>query len=135
MRGICWRMRDDIIFLPFNFLWDLLLDGDEEKTSGVGLVALYGKIQKVLIALPQESKNSVTILIDDVSLMEVATKGSKELVLDFLHYCHVLTSEIVRFVNFCFRLSACHGLNILLSGLHRVFSILVTGLFIGSACS
>lgn len=50
--------------------------------------------------LPQERKNSVTIIIDDVSLMEVAAKGSTNLVLDFLHYCHTLTSELVRHINY-----------------------------------
>ncbi|XP_021901510.1 elongator complex protein 6 [Carica papaya] len=32
-------------------------------------------------------------MIDDVSLMEVAANGCSNHVLDFLHYCHTLTSE------------------------------------------
>lgn len=34
-------------------------------------------------------------MIDDVSLMDVAARGSTNLVLDFLHYCHTLVSEFV----------------------------------------
>lgn len=90
-------MRSSLVFL----------DGDEEKTSGGGLNVLYGKIQNAISALPQESKNSATLMIDDVSLMEVAAKGSTHLVLNFLHYCHTLTSEFVRCVNFCFSHDCC----------------------------
>lgn len=68
-------------------------DGEEGKNSDGGLVALYGKIQKTISALPQENKNCITVMIDDISLMEVAAKGSTNLVLDFLHYCHTLVSE------------------------------------------
>lgn len=108
------------------------LDGVEEKTSGGGLVALYGKIQKALTSLPQESKNSVTIMIDDVSLMEVATNGATDLVLDFLHYCHTLTSEFVRYVNLCFIFLTCYDSYLLLSlsFLPCVFYVLYTGLSI-----
>ena len=74
----------------------ILLDGDEEKTSGGGFVDAYAEIQKAISGLVRERKNSVTMMIDDVSLMEVAAKGSTSLVLDFLHYCHTLTSELVR---------------------------------------
>ncbi|GMN51201.1 hypothetical protein TIFTF001_020358 [Ficus carica] len=89
--------RDNKRFFFFDMLtWEYPGEKirDKEKTSGGGLVALYGEIQKVISDLPQERKNSVTIIIDDVSLMEVAAKGSTNLVLDFLHYCHTLTSEL-----------------------------------------
>ncbi|XP_024927109.3 elongator complex protein 6 [Ziziphus jujuba] len=86
--------RDKNRFFFFDMLMTEIADGDGEKTSGDGLVALYGKIQKVLSALPQELKKSVTIMIDDVSLMEVAAKCSTDHVLDFVHYCRALTSEI-----------------------------------------
>ncbi|PON75380.1 Elongation complex protein [Parasponia andersonii] len=80
------------------FFFDMLIwecpDEEGEKTSGGSLISLFGKIRKVISALPQERKNSVTIMIDDVSLMEVAARGSTNLVLDFLHYCHTLTSEL-----------------------------------------
>ncbi|EXB88493.1 hypothetical protein L484_017245 [Morus notabilis] len=86
--------RDNKRFFFFDMLMWEYQDRDEEKTRGDGLVALYGEIQKLISDLPEERKNSVTIMIDDVSLMEVAAKGSTNLVLDFLHYCHTLTSEL-----------------------------------------
>lgn len=49
-------------------------------------------------ALPVEKKNCVSIMIDDMSLMEVAANGCSDHVLDFLHYCHTLTSEFVSIV-------------------------------------
>jgi len=67
------------------------LDGDEG-----GLVALYGKIEKVVSSLLQENKKCITIVVDDLSLMEAAANGSSNYVLDFLHYCHTLTSAFVR---------------------------------------
>ncbi|CAN1174161.1 Elongator complex protein 6 [Linum perenne] len=67
--------------------------GDEGKASRSGLFALFANITKVMNALPESSRKFLTIMIDDVSLMEVAAHGSSENVLDFLHYCHTLTSE------------------------------------------
>ena len=50
----------------------------------------------MIIALHEENRKSITIMIDDISLMEVAANGSTNHVLDFLHYCHTLTLEFVR---------------------------------------
>ncbi|XP_059457567.1 elongator complex protein 6 [Corylus avellana] len=73
------------------FFLDMLMsefpDGDEG-----GLVALYGKIEKVVSSLLQENKKCITIVVDDLSLMEAAANGFSNYVLDFLHYCHTLTS-------------------------------------------
>jgi hypothetical protein len=57
---------------------------------------LYGKIEKVVSSLLQENKKCITIVVDDLSLMEAAANGSSNYVLDFLHYCHTLTSAFVR---------------------------------------
>lgn len=57
---------------------------------------MYGKIEKVVSALIEENKKSITIMIDDLSLLEVAVNGASNHVLDFLHYCHTLTSVYVR---------------------------------------
>ena len=87
---------DWIEFMTRSLIWlDSWLDGDEGKTSG-GLPSLYREIQKVIIALHEENRKSITIMIDDISLMEVAANGSTNHVLDFLHYCHTLTLEFVR---------------------------------------
>lgn len=56
-------------------------------------------MQKVIEVLPEENRKIITIMIDDISLMEAATNGSTNHVLDFLHYCHTLTLEFVRQFN------------------------------------
>lgn len=43
----------------------------------------------------RENVGKFTIVIDDISLLEVAAHGSVNDVLDFLHYCATLTSEMV----------------------------------------
>jgi hypothetical protein len=43
-----------------------------------------------------ELAGQFTIVIDDVSLLEVAAHGSIDNVLDFLHYSVTLTSEMVK---------------------------------------
>ncbi|XP_057475454.1 elongator complex protein 6-like isoform X4 [Actinidia eriantha] len=84
----------------FTFLDMLTLecpDGDEAKICKGGVLELYGKIQKsVEVSLLPGGSRSITILIDDIFLMEVAAKGSSSHVLDFLHYCRTLTTEFVR---------------------------------------
>lgn len=57
---------------------------------------MYEKIRKIICGLPKDKKNHVTVMIDDMSLIEVAANGASDYVLDFLHYCHTLTSEFVR---------------------------------------
>lgn len=75
------------------FVYDMLKldcpDGSE------GLTDLYRKIQKTVEASssPEHNRSNITIVIDDVSLLEVATHGSSNYVLDFLHYCHTLSAE------------------------------------------
>lgn len=74
----------------------LLPDRSGKETDEGVLVGLYCKIQRAVNALIQQNKKHVTIVIDDIPLLEVAANGSSNHVLDFLHYCHTLTSEIVR---------------------------------------
>lgn len=71
------------------------LGGKEEDAGDGVLVMLYGKVFRAISELSQNGKNCITVMVDDISLMEVATKGSTSLVLDFLHYCHTLTLEFV----------------------------------------
>lgn len=56
-----------------------------------GLVGLFAKIQSAV----EESSSSqrITIMIDDLSLLEVAARGSSDDVLDFLHHCVTLTCD------------------------------------------
>lgn len=64
------------------------------KDDGDILFSLYERIQNAIGALLAE-KNPVTIMVDDISLVEVAARGSADSVMDFLHYCHTLTAEYV----------------------------------------
>ncbi|CAI0442915.1 unnamed protein product [Linum tenue] len=79
---------------PFSH-YDRILLGEEGKAGGgrSGLFALFANITKVLNSLPEGNRKCLTIVIDDVSLIEVAAHGSSDHVLDFLHYCHALTSN------------------------------------------
>lgn len=72
------------------------MDVDKGKSSEGGLVLLYEQILKTICGLPGDKKDYVTIMMDDISLVEVAANGGSDYVLDFLHYCHSLTSEFVR---------------------------------------
>ncbi|KAK7257386.1 hypothetical protein RIF29_31331 [Crotalaria pallida] len=65
----------------------------EGKPNHVGLAAIFEKIERVISTLYPDNKKFVTVMIDDISLLEVAANGSSNDVLDFLHYCHTLTSE------------------------------------------
>ncbi|KAK6929248.1 Elongator complex protein 6 [Dillenia turbinata] len=82
----------------FHFLDMLSMhcpDEEEEKLCEGGLVSLYEKIQKAVevSSSTEGNKNSVTIMIDDISLVEVAANVSSNHVSDFLHYCLTLTSD------------------------------------------
>lgn len=46
---------------------------------------LYEKILKTICGLPGDKKDYVTIMMDDISLVEVAANGGSDYVLDFLH--------------------------------------------------
>ncbi|KAK8970743.1 Elongator complex protein 6 [Platanthera guangdongensis] len=69
----------------------------ESKKDSVeqGLVDLYSKIQSVVevISSRDHSRAHISILIDDLSILEIAAHGSMDHVLNFLHYCVTLTSE------------------------------------------
>ncbi|KAA8539380.1 hypothetical protein F0562_026072 [Nyssa sinensis] len=87
--------RDNKRFLFFDMLTLECPDGDGGKTNEGGLLELYGKIHEAveICALSEDNRNCITIMIDDISLMEVAANGSSNHVLDFLHYCYTLTTQ------------------------------------------
>ncbi|XP_039684165.1 elongator complex protein 6 isoform X2 [Medicago truncatula] len=66
---------------------------DEGKPNHNGFAAVFEKIESVIKALPQDNMKFATIMIDDISFLQVAANGSSNDVLDFLHYCYTLTSE------------------------------------------
>lgn len=86
--------RDSKRLLFFDMLMLECPDGVGRKTGKGGLHALYGKIHKAVeVSLLSESNRNIIIMIDDICLMEVVANGSSNDVLDFLHYCHTLTTQ------------------------------------------
>lgn len=70
--------------------------GGREGNIADSFVRLYHEIQRLVEAnRTGENAGQFTIFIDDASLLEVVTRGSVNDVLDFLHYCFTLTSEMV----------------------------------------
>ncbi|XP_072975185.1 elongator complex protein 6 isoform X1 [Typha angustifolia] len=67
-----------------------------ENASDQGFVELYSKIRRAVQACcsKEYKTGSITIMIDDISLLEIAAHGSMDVVLDFLHYCVTLASEM-----------------------------------------
>ncbi|XP_057862542.1 elongator complex protein 6 [Cryptomeria japonica] len=60
------------------------------------LIELYKSIHQTLYGCITLEGNMGCncIVIDDVSLLEIAAHGSEDLVLDFLHYCRILSLEM-----------------------------------------
>ncbi|KAL3649768.1 hypothetical protein CASFOL_006171 [Castilleja foliolosa] len=86
--------RDGKRLLFFDMLMVERLDTDRRKTSEDKLISLYGEVQKAVeLCQLHEGRRHITLLIDDVSLMEIDANGSSNLVLDFLHYCNSLITQ------------------------------------------
>ncbi|XP_004492218.1 elongator complex protein 6 [Cicer arietinum] len=83
--------RDNNRFFFIDML--MLQCPDEGKPNHDRFAAVFEKIVRVINTLPQDNKKFVTVMIDDISFLEVAANGSLNDVLDFLHYCYTLTSE------------------------------------------
>ncbi|XP_073124759.1 elongator complex protein 6 [Henckelia pumila] len=70
------------------------LDRDEGKMSEDLLIELYGKVHKAVeVCSTSEGLRNITIMIDDVSLLEIDADGSLNLALKFVHYCYSLTTQ------------------------------------------
>ncbi|RDY05912.1 Elongator complex protein 6, partial [Mucuna pruriens] len=65
---------------------------NEGKSNHDGLASVFEQIERVITASHQDKK-FISIMIDDISFLEVAANGSSNDVLNLLHYCHTLTSE------------------------------------------
>lgn len=63
---------------------------------------LYNRILRSIEAIRSKDYNGgwTTIIIDDLSHLEIAAHGSAKHVLDFLQYCRSLTSEMVKIDDF-----------------------------------
>ncbi|KAF5818098.1 putative RNA helicase [Helianthus annuus] len=62
----------------------------DDEVEG-GLIALYGNIKKAVEV--NSSNKNITLIIDDISLLEVAANGSTKDILNLMHYYHTLTTQ------------------------------------------
>ena len=88
----------DLIHGSWSYLpYASILDGDGTHTIEGGVVELYGRIQKAVEISTSNgcNKGCITIMIDDISLLEIAAHGSANHILNFVHYCRTLTTEMV----------------------------------------
>lgn len=70
------------------------LDRDKGKTSEDLLLELYGKVHKAVeVCSTSAGLRNITIMIDDVSLMEIDADGSTNLVRNVFHYFYSLTTQ------------------------------------------
>ncbi|KAK1321769.1 Elongator complex protein 6 [Acorus calamus] len=82
--------------LFFLDMLKLQCPGDARNNDNNVLVELFGKIQNAveISSSLEYNKGYITIMIDDLSLLEIDTHGSVDEILNFLYYCHTLTSGL-----------------------------------------
>ncbi|KAG8056286.1 hypothetical protein GUJ93_ZPchr0002g25798 [Zizania palustris] len=70
---------------------------DSLDVESMSMSGAHGHSNKIVVDVNRTTKHvgQFTIMIDDVSLLEVEAHGSVNDVLDFLHYCVTLTSDMV----------------------------------------
>ncbi|KAG2330267.1 hypothetical protein Bca52824_001447 [Brassica carinata] len=69
-------------------------DGVETKDNVNAVAKLFREIQGTVQKLRSVTNSNITVMVDDMSLLEIAaTNSNSDHVLDFLHYCHSLISE------------------------------------------
>lgn len=70
-------------------------DGEETEDSASAVAKLFREIQATVRKLRAVTNSNVTLMVDDMSLLEIAATNTtnSDHVLDFLHYCHTLTSD------------------------------------------
>lgn len=86
--------RDNNQFIFMDMLHADYTGGKVTKAENA-LFELYKSIHQTLQECISSEKKTggVCIMIDDLSLLEIVAHGSEDHVLDFLHYCRILTSE------------------------------------------
>ncbi|GJN31106.1 hypothetical protein PR202_gb19464 [Eleusine coracana subsp. coracana] len=95
---------EDCVEAPAAFVLHLLLKRAFAGAGAAAFLALsqpfshYDRILRKMRVVEAnwtgENAGKFIIMIDDISLLEVAARGSINDVLDFLHYCVTLTSEM-----------------------------------------
>ncbi|CAL9118397.1 unnamed protein product [Musa acuminata var. zebrina] len=86
-----------IDLLNLEFLGERRLSNEKgENDIEIGFMDLYNRILRSIEAIRSKDYNGgrTTIIIDDLSHLEIAAHGSAKHVLDFLQYCRSLTSEM-----------------------------------------
>ncbi|ESQ38560.1 hypothetical protein EUTSA_v10028887mg [Eutrema salsugineum] len=69
-------------------------DGEQTEGNASPVAKLFREIQETVRKLRSVTNSNITVMVDDMSLLEIAaTSSNSDHVLDFLHYCHTLTSE------------------------------------------
>lgn len=70
-------------------------DGKETKDNVSAVAKLFREIQATVRKLRCVTNSNITVMVDDMSLLEIAATNSSnsDHVLDFLHYCHTLTTS------------------------------------------
>ncbi|GAB2218324.1 hypothetical protein Droror1_Dr00001544 [Drosera rotundifolia] len=86
--------RDNRRFFFIDMLMMECPGVDKGNAADGRLMELYGKIQSAMEAVSSDHLRNCVIIIDDLSLLEVATNGASNDVLNFLHYCHTLPAEL-----------------------------------------
>lgn len=71
--------------------------GTDQNAIEDGFMNLYNRILRFIEAnnLMHNNGGWIRIIIDDISLLEIAAQGSSSHTFDFLQYCATLTSELV----------------------------------------
>ncbi|KAG2405033.1 Elongator complex protein [Vigna angularis] len=86
LRKLCRRHYDSASLSIFIF-------GGYLKLVLEVLILVWEDMQLSVVVNQKQDKKSISIIIDDISFLEVAANGSSDDVLNLLHYCHTLTSE------------------------------------------
>lgn len=86
------RLGSSISFFLSSFI--TVEDGKNNLQNG--LIRLFGQIHEAVeLSCSVQNRKHFTIMIDDLSLLEIAIHGSTNDVLDFLHYCTTINSNVV----------------------------------------
>ncbi|CAN8246680.1 unnamed protein product [Cochlearia groenlandica] len=81
-------------FVFFDMLMKKYSDDGKMENNWSAVAKLFREIQETVRKLRSLTNSNITVMVDDMSLLEIAATGSNsDHVLDFLHYCHTLTSE------------------------------------------
>ncbi|XP_042469500.1 elongator complex protein 6-like isoform X1 [Zingiber officinale] len=90
------RNKNKLHFIDLLDLEFLVAGGTDQNAIEDGFMNLYNRILRFIEAnnLMHNNGGWIRIIIDDISLLEIAAQGSSSHTFDFLQYCATLTSEL-----------------------------------------